>query len=99
MVIAVAQMVLRGRWWAAVLLGLGLTLAAVVFSSSDLSETVTQRLENPHSNDRRGELLALTTRSTAEGSPLVGFGSTRDVQGSFSSIAGGSRPEESTPWP
>jgi hypothetical protein len=92
MVIAVAQMVLRGRWWAAVLLGLGLTLAAVVFSSSDLSETVTQRLDNPHSNDRRGELLALTTRSTAEGSPLVGFGSTRDVQGSFNSIAGGSRP-------
>ena len=92
MLVALAQMVLRGRWWAAVALGLGLAVAAVVFSSSDLSATVTQRLENPHSNDRRGELLALTTRSTAEGSPVVGFGSTRDVQGSFSSIAGGSRP-------
>ena len=31
--------------------------------------------------------------STLKGSPVVGFGSTRDVQGSFASIAGASTPD------
>jgi hypothetical protein len=37
--------------------------------------------------------LSETVVATATGSPVLGFGSTRDVQGSFASIAGGSRPD------
>ncbi len=50
-------------------------------------------MDNQHSNARRGELLTQTVNSTIKGSPVVGFGSTRDVQGSFASIAGGSTPD------
>ena len=68
-------------------------LGGVIFFSSPLAGMVSERLDNPHSNDRRQELIELTVRSTATGSPLLGFGSTRDVQGSFASIAGGGTPE------
>lgn len=68
-------------------------LAAAALLASPLAEQVTERLDNAHSNDRRADLLTLTVASTAEGSPVVGFGSTRDVQGSFSSIASGSTPD------
>lgn len=66
-------------------------LAAALFFLSPLAALTGERLDAPHSNDRRGELLTLTVESTIEGSPIVGFGNTRDVQGSFGSIAGGSR--------
>ena len=46
-------------------------------------------LDNQHSNDRRSELASETVSSVGTGSPVVGFGSTRDVQGNFASIAGG----------
>ena len=73
-----------------VVLGALLGMAVV---STGLGTVVTDRLANQHSNDRRGELLVLTTTSVSQGSPVLGFGSTRDVQGSFSSITGGSTPE------
>lgn len=69
----------------------GTILATVLFFLSPLAALSGERLDAPHSNDRRGELLTLTVESTIEGSPIVGFGNTRDVQGSFASIAGGSR--------
>lgn len=68
-------------------------LGAAALLASPLAAQVTERLDNAHSNDRRADLLTLTVASTAEGSPVIGFGSTRDVQGSFSSIASGSTPE------
>jgi len=67
-----------------------LAVAAVVFWLSPLGGLVGERLENQHSNDRREELLVQTVESAATGSPVIGFGGTRDVQGSFASIAGGS---------
>ncbi len=60
---------------------------------SPLSSLVQERFEYQHSNERRSQLLVATIESTALGSPLAGFGSTRDVQGSFASIAGGSTPD------
>src|SRR5699024_5531043 len=51
------------------------------------------RMDHQHSNERRFELATATVESVAKGSPVVGFGSTRDIQGSFTSIAGGSTPE------
>ncbi len=65
---------------------------AMAFWLSPLGTTVQERLDHQHSNERRGQLLSQTWNSTLEGSPIVGFGSTRDVQGSFASIAGASTP-------
>ena len=72
---------------------LALLVGSVAFSVSPLADTALERLDNAHSNDRRSQLLTQTVLSTAEGSPVVGFGSTRDVQGSFASIAGGGTPD------
>jgi hypothetical protein len=68
-------------------------LGAVLVLATPLGQLVSARLDNPHSNDRRGNLAVASVQSVAEGSPVVGFGSTRDVQGNFASIAGGSTPE------
>jgi hypothetical protein len=68
-------------------------VAAAVLWASPLGDLAEQRAENPHSNNRRGMLLSETVASVTEGSPLVGFGSTRDVQGGFGSIAGGATPD------
>lgn len=70
-----------------------ITVGSIAFAMSPLAGTATERLDTAHSNDRRGQLLTQTFASAAEGSPIVGFGSTRDVQGSFASIAGGGTPE------
>ena len=87
------RMALSGRPVVLFLSGVAVVLAAVVFIASPLSTLVTERLDNPHSNARRGQLLDLTVQSTAEGSPILGFGSTRAVKGSFASIAGGATTE------
>ncbi len=81
----------RGPGW---LLG-GLAVAAIIAGllwSSPLGDIAEQRAEHQHSNSRRGTLLSETVNSVNQGSPLMGFGSTRDVQGSFDSIAGGATP-------
>ncbi len=70
-----------------------LTSTILVLAFSPLGTVFSERLEHQHSNERRGQLLAQTLKSTVDGSPVVGFGSTRDVQGSFFSIAGGATPD------
>lgn len=67
--------------------------ATLILVASPLGTLVSERMENQHSNDRRGQLLTQTVESAATGSPVIGFGSTRDVQGSFASIAGASTPD------
>ena len=64
-------------------------LAIVGAMLSPLPTMVSERFANQHSNERRGELAIKTIESTIKGSPLIGFGNTRDVEGSFGSIAGG----------
>lgn len=59
---------------------------------SPLGEVIQSRLDNPTSNSTRSQLATLTTDSVMAGSPVVGFGSTRDSATSFYSIAGGDRP-------
>jgi hypothetical protein len=68
-------------------------VALFAFAASPLGTIYQERLDHQHSNDRRSQLLIETVTSTASGSPIVGFGSTRDVQGSFASIAGASTPD------
>lgn len=74
----------------AVLTGLAsaaiLTVAILIFSP--LGGLVDARLDSPHSNLRRGLLIEQTVTS-ATASPVVGFGSTRPVQGNLVSIAVG----------
>lgn len=67
-------------------------VAVVAVFASPLGTMIGERFANQHSNDRRGDLLMKTFEASASGSPIVGFGSTRDVQGSFASIAGGGTP-------
>jgi hypothetical protein len=50
------------------------------------------RIANPHSNNRRTLLAEQSVRSALTGSPVVGFGSTRNVQGNLMSLSGGARP-------
>jgi hypothetical protein len=64
-----------------------------VLSTTPLGDTYRERLDSPHSNGRREQLLGATLHSVSTGSPVVGFGGTRDVQGSFASITGAATPE------
>lgn len=89
----VVLQVVKGRP-AAMMVGAGLAAVGVlVFALSPLATIVQERLEHQHSNERRSQLTQQTLSAAAEGSPVVGFGSTRDVQGSFASIAGASTPD------
>ena len=67
----------------------GLLVAGVLVATSPLATIIVDRLNTPHSNEGRTNLGSLSVESTVQGSPLLGFGTTRDVQGNFTSIAGG----------
>lgn len=79
----------------AALTGIAAAAAIVLVAGmlSPLGGLVQERMAHQHSNDRRGQLLGTTVHSVSTGSPVVGFGNTRDVQGSFASIAGAATPE------
>lgn len=64
-------------------------LAAVSLAVSPLGDLIQDRINTPHSNQGRANLSSLSVRSALEGSPAIGFGTTRNVQGNFTSIAGG----------
>lgn len=89
----VALLAIRGHY--RLLTGLAAlgALCVLVLAQTPLAGVPAERLANPHSNDRRAELTETTVDSVTRGSPLVGFGSTRDVEGSFSSVAGADTPE------
>lgn len=63
-------------------------LLAVVFVSSPLETIVEERLANPHSNDIRSNLADAAIRGATQ-SPAVGWGTSRQIIGSFQSIAVG----------
>ena len=89
LVFVVVRLVLSGRVAALASAVAIVIVGFLIFLATPLATLTSERLETAHSNDRRGELLSLTVSSTLEGSPVLGYGSTRDVQGSFASIAGG----------
>ncbi|WP_323791438.1 hypothetical protein [Nocardioides sp.] len=68
-------------------------IAALLLLASPLGGLLQDRLDHQHSNDRRGQLLSTTVDSVTHGSPVLGFGTTRDVEGSFASITGGATPD------
>jgi hypothetical protein len=86
---AAVRLAVNGRGRALQLLVGALLVGGLVFVSSPLYDTIVLRIETPHSNDRRAGTAETVVSVTAEGSPLVGYGTTRTMQGSFASLAGG----------
>jgi hypothetical protein len=70
------------------LAGAGLAVA-VLMVATPVGGLVTYRLQNGNSDATRSQLGQLTVSSVLAKSPIVGLGSTRNVEGSFYSIAGG----------
>ncbi len=64
-------------------------VGAVAIAVTPLGSTLQERLATPHSDNARSTLASRTVTAVAEGSPVAGFGSTRDVQGNFATIGGG----------
>lgn len=64
-------------------------VAGLLLLFSPLGAMIQARLDNPHSDEGRSNLSTQSVVSTFEGSPVIGFGSTRDMAGNFASIAGG----------
>ena len=61
----------------------------IVFVSSPLYD-ILLRVETPHSNDRRaGTAQRSSRRPPGRARPSLGYGTTRTMQGNFSSLAGG----------
>lgn len=88
-VYAAVRLAVNGRGRALQALVAALVVGGIVFVSSPLYDTLLLRVETPHSNDRRAGTAETVLTTTAEGSPLLGYGTTRTMQGSFSSLAGG----------
>jgi hypothetical protein len=87
------------RWWllgkrqhVAAVVGVLVALAFVLVATP-LGATIVDRLETPHSNERRESVASTVVEATWEESPLLGFGSTRTLAGNFNSVAGGATPE------
>lgn len=87
-VCAAVALARAGRLAALYGLVVSLIIAVVVLLASPLWATITLRVETPHSNQRRQTVASTVISTTWAGSPLLGFGSTRTVEGNFESIAG-----------
>lgn len=87
--LAMARAIFQGRLKVLVAAVLISMIAAFMLVVTPLGGLITARLEAGHSDEGRANLAGMSVQSTAEGSPVVGFGTTRDLAGTFSSIAGG----------
>jgi hypothetical protein len=88
-VYASVRLAVNGRGRALQALVAAVVVGGIVFVSSPLYDTLVLRVETPHSNERRAGTAETVVATTAAGSPLLGYGTTRTMQGSFSSLAGG----------
>jgi hypothetical protein len=88
-VYAAVRLAVNGRGRALQALIAAMLVGGLAFVSSPLYDTLMLRVETPHSNDRRAGTAATVVSITAEGSPFVGYGTTRTMQGNFNSLAGG----------
>jgi hypothetical protein len=91
-VYASIRLAVNGRGRALQALVAAVVVGGIVFVSSPLYDTLLLRVETPHSNDRRASTADTVVSTAAEGSPIVGFGTTRTMKGSFDSLAGGETP-------
>ncbi len=86
---AAVRLAVNGKGRALQALVVAVLVGGVIFVNTPLYDTLVLRVETPHSNDRRVGTAETVISVAAEGSPVVGFGSTRKMQGSFNSLAGG----------
>lgn len=70
-----------------------LIVGGVIFVASPLYDTVTLRVNTPHSDERRATVAEEVISKTVALSPVLGYGDTRAVSGSFASIAGAETPD------
>jgi hypothetical protein len=68
---------------------LGAVVVVAAVSVTPLGVVVQQRLAGENSNEGRANLSSLAVEGVAGKSPIAGFGTTRNVQGNFNTIAGG----------
>ncbi len=90
---AAVRLALNGRTRALQVLVASAVVGGMIFVASPLYDTIVLRVETPHSNDRRAGTATTVLTTAYDGSPIVGFGTTRKMQGSFSSLAGGETEE------
>lgn len=88
-VYAAVRLAVNGRGRALQALVAAVVVGGIAFVSSPLYDTILLRVETPHSNERRAGTATTVLSTTAEGSPIVGFATTRKMQGNFNSLAGG----------
>lgn len=85
----VVRMALQGRPMVLVGALVAAALAVSIIVASPLGDLIAVRLDNGNSNTGRTNLGTQTLQSTWQGSPVVGFGTTRDPAGNWVSIAAG----------
>jgi hypothetical protein len=86
------RMAARGRLAPLVAMMAGVAVVAVALAATPLSTVITQRLANGQSDQIRSNLTAKSIED-ALASPILGYGDTRRVIGSVSSIAIGPTPD------
>jgi hypothetical protein len=86
---AALRLAVNGRTRVLQVLVAGVLVGGIVFVSSPLYDTIVLRVETPHSNGRRAGTAETVAAVTAKGSPVLGYGTTRTMQGNFESLAGG----------
>ena len=74
-------------------LAAGTAVLAIAIAVTPLKHTVEKRLAVGQSNTGRAALASRSVSAMAHASPVVGFGSTRNVQGNFNTIGGGATPD------
>jgi hypothetical protein len=82
-----------GHFAALMSLAAGAIVLALVIAVTPLKHTFEKRLEVGNSTSGRAALASRSVDAVVGVSPLVGFGSTRDVQGNFNTIGGGATPD------
>jgi len=91
---AVFKKIRSGNFRLAMIFAICAVVVGLVIALSPLGAALLGRFSGHNSNDGRTALSVTAVESVASGSPIIGFGTTRDYQGSFYSIAGGSAPPD-----
>jgi hypothetical protein len=86
------HLVRRGRPGAALLCACAASVALMAALASPLMDVVRERAAHPHSDEGRAATSAAAVAAASE-SPVVGWGTTRDMIGSSASIAVGPSPD------
>ena len=82
------RLAMSGKLATVIGLAAAVSTLAVVVIASPLATVVQERLNHGHSNDIRSNLAEAAYKGATE-SPIIGWGTTREVRGSYQSIAVG----------